>query len=160
MAPAEIFEDTAYGTDIKRIRGQGSAAVEVPPFNLAAGDTVHIRFEYKTGTPKTAIVLCTIGDATNPLRVELAADGTIVARDNTGHVHSVAAHQPQVYTPVELAVSKTHAVISVNGTEARFNRSFNPARFFLGQGYLEKRDPSTQTFLCRISSVKTRVQRP
>ncbi len=157
MDPDERFEDTTYGDNTKRIRGQGSAAVEVQPCDLSNGDVVKLRFEYQTSSPSTNIVLCTLGDATNPLRVELLADGTIIARDTAGNSQPITTHQPQVYTPVELTVYSNFTQVSVNGATVRFDRSFNPARFFLGQGYLENRAPTTQTLLYKINSIETRV---
>ncbi|MEI8206036.1 MAG: sialidase family protein [Kiritimatiellales bacterium] len=157
LEPDQTFEDTTYGNDVKRIRGQGSAAVEIKPFDLTATNIVNIRFEYKTSVPVTNIVLCTLGDATDPLRVELTAGGMIIARDKTGTIQEIVSHQADVYMPVELTVKKDSATVSVNGTTVSFPRAFNPGRFFLGQGYLEDRGSTTQALLYRISSVETRV---
>lgn len=154
--PDETFEDTVYGANTKRVRGQGSAAVEVLPHDLNSGNSVLLRFNYKTGIPQTNIVLCTVGDADDALRVELTAEGTIITRDASG-TRELAAHQAQVYTDIDILINSGGTTVTANNRSSFIPRPFNPARFFIGQGYLEDRAPTTQTFLIRVDAVETRV---
>jgi hypothetical protein len=151
----ETLEDTTYGDNIKRIRGQGSAGIEVDPFYLNAGDIVTYEFSYKAGSANDDIVLFTVGDADNPLRVELSDAGYIRVRAATGSAN-VFSHIADAWTDISIEVSKNLVTIRGGGGTVCIPGYYN-ARAFLGQGYYEEGMSDTMTVLYDLNDLYSQM---
>ncbi len=151
----EALVDTTYAYNIKRIVGQGSAGIEADAFDFSKGDMVKYDFSYKGNIPASNIILFTLGDAQNPLRVELTSGGLVQVR-TASITNTLCTHITNDWNLVSVCAKPDLVDVFCNGGEVVVKDNFNP-RAFLGQGYYEQGMSDSPTFLLDINDLSTTV---
>lgn len=150
-AAAAVVEDTP----VLRIRGEGSAGVELDPNRRDGGDEVDIRFRFRIENGDRHVI-CTLGDADEPARLT-TGEGRL--RLESGHGRADAGPiRPGQWTDVALRSSRSRTSVGVgDGAVVAVEHRPKATWVYLGQGYRGGAVALDSSFLVDTGSVRTRV---
>jgi hypothetical protein len=148
---------TAQSRKYLRIRGEGSAGVDIDENHRAKGDIVELRFNFRLDT-SGKVVLCTAGDADHAVRVTTSKNQVRVVSDK-GSV-SLGAVKRQGWNQLYLLTGKNRTRVQINqNPSGEIEHDAGDTWLFLGQGYLQEAISAQDCFLIDVGSVRTRVVR-
>jgi hypothetical protein len=154
---ADIGAAMVEGQRVLRIGGDTSAGVDLDENDRARGDMVEFSFPFRIERGDHH-VLCTVGDANEPVRVVARAQQVLVVAD--GEEFECGTLRAGEWNEIALSTAGERTTVALNGGEAA-GATHTPVAtwLYLGQGYRTGEVSAENAFGIDVSSVRSRVVR-
>lgn len=136
-----------------RVSGQGSAGVELPANRRSRGDVVELRLRFRIDGGEQGTI-CTIGDARQPVRVEVRGREVVLSAGNFSRLCGVARQGRWQNLVLRSSSNVTWGALD-GGSEVSVSHQPEENWFYLGDGYPGQRSAEL-TYAVDIDSVKSR----